>query len=100
MPVEEIVPELQDVVPFRRALQRIAREAGLTMAELALRYGLSLSGVTSVLTGVETVEQMQANIDIVAQGPLPPEIITEIDEAVPDLSETITLSPWLWPSHT
>ena len=98
MPEDEIAPDLRDVVPFRRALQRIAGEGGLTMAELALRYGLSLPGVTSVLTGVETVEQMQANIDIVAQGPLPPTIMAEIDEAVPDLSETIILSPWLWPS--
>jgi aryl-alcohol dehydrogenase-like predicted oxidoreductase len=100
MPEDEIAPQLQDVVPYRRALQRIAGDAGLNMSELALRYGLSLPGVTSVLTGVETVEQMQANIDIVAQGPLPPEIMTEIDKAVPDLSETIILSPWLWPSST
>lgn len=100
MPVDEIVPELQDVVPLRRALQRIARKAGLTMPELALRYGLSLPGVSSVLTGVETVEQMQDNIDIVAQGPLPPQIMAEIDGAVPDLSETMILSPWLWPSRT
>jgi aryl-alcohol dehydrogenase-like predicted oxidoreductase len=68
------------------------------MAEMALRYGLSLPGVTSVLTGVETVEQMETNARIAAKGPLPLEVTRQIDEAVPDLSETIVPSPWLWPA--
>jgi aryl-alcohol dehydrogenase-like predicted oxidoreductase len=97
MPEEEIMPVLHQVVPVRRALKDIADEAELTMAEMALRYGLSLPGVTSVLTGVETVEQMESNARIAARGSLPPEVVQAIDRAVPDLSETIILSPWLWP---
>jgi aryl-alcohol dehydrogenase-like predicted oxidoreductase len=97
MPLDEIMPELHEVVPVRRALQRIAGDAGMTMPEMALRYGLSLPGVTSVLTGVETVEQMEANINIAARGPLPPGVMQAIGEAVPDLSGTIIPSPWLWP---
>ena len=54
---------------------RIAGEAGLSMPEMALRYGLSLPGVTGVLTGVETVEQMAENIAIAARGPLPPDLV-------------------------
>ena len=97
MPIEEIMPALQEVVPVRRALQRIAEEAGLTMPEMALRYGLSLPGVTSVLTGVETLEQVKTNVAIAARGPLPAEIVAAIEEAVPDLSDTLILRPWLWP---
>lgn len=97
MPLEEIMPALQQVIPVRRALQRIADRAGLTMPEMALRYGLSLPGVTSVLTGVETVEQIKVNVAIAGHGPLPADIIEAIDEAVPDLSDTIILYPWLWP---
>jgi aryl-alcohol dehydrogenase-like predicted oxidoreductase len=97
MPLDEIVPELHQVLPFRQVLQDIAFDAGLTMPEMALRYGLSLPGVTSVLTGVETVEQMEANVRIAARGPLPPEVVQAVDKAVPDLSDTIVLSPWLWP---
>jgi aryl-alcohol dehydrogenase-like predicted oxidoreductase len=98
MPVDQIMPELEQVVPARWVLQQIADGAGLTMAEMALRYGLSLPGVTSVLTGVETVEQMETNARIAAKGPLPLEVTRQIDEAVPDLSETIVPSPWLWPA--
>jgi len=97
MPQEEIDPVLHQVLPGRQALQGIAGDAGLTMPEMALRYGLSLPGVTSVLTGVETVEQMEANAKIAASGPLPPEVVQEIDGVVPDLSDTIILSRWLWP---
>lgn len=97
MPVDEIMPELHQVIPARHALERIATEAGLTVPEMALRYGLSLPGVTGVLTGVETVEQMAANVAIAARGPLPPDVVQEINRAVPDLSDTILFSPWLWP---
>ena len=34
---------------------------------------MSLFGVTGVLTGVETVEQMAVNVEIAARGPLPPD---------------------------
>jgi aryl-alcohol dehydrogenase-like predicted oxidoreductase len=98
MPLDEIKPALHQVLPVRQALQDIAAGAGLTMPEMALRYGLSLPGATSVLTGVETVEQMEANANLAARGPLSPEIVEAIDRAVPDLADTIVLSPWLWPA--
>lgn len=97
MPLDEIRPALHCVLPVRKTLQGIAASAGLTMPEMALRYGLSLPGVTSVLTGVETVGQIEANAKIAASGPLSPEIVRAIDRAVPDLADTIVLSPWLWP---
>jgi aryl-alcohol dehydrogenase-like predicted oxidoreductase len=96
MPIEDIIPELQEVIPVRRVLQRITSQTGLTMPEMALRYGLSLPGVSGVLTGVETVEQMAANVAIAARGPLPLDSVEEIHSAVPDLPDTI-LYPWHWP---
>ncbi len=96
MPIEEIGPELREVIPVRRALQRIGADAGLTMPEMALRFGLSIPDVTGVLTGVETVGQMAANIAFAARGPLSPDLVQAIDDAVPDLSEAI-LFPWHWP---
>jgi aryl-alcohol dehydrogenase-like predicted oxidoreductase len=96
MPIDNIIPELRAVVPVRRALHRICDEAGMAMAEMALRYGLSLPGVTGVLTGVETVEQMAANVEIAARGPLPPNVVQEIARVVPDLPDTL-LNPWHWP---
>lgn len=96
MPIEDIIPELHGAVPALQALHRICAEAGLTMPEMALRYALSLPGVTGALTGVETVEQMAANATFAARGPLPPDLVEEINAAVPDLPEAI-LFPWHWP---
>ena len=96
MPIDEIIPELREVVPVLRRLRCIASEAGLTMPEMALRYGLSLPGITGVLTGVETVQQMEANLALAAKGPLPSNVVGEINNAVPELPDEI-LFPWHWP---
>ncbi|MBN1642039.1 MAG: aldo/keto reductase [Anaerolineae bacterium] len=96
MPVDQIRPELRAVAPVRHALQQVCDRAGLTMPEMALRYGLSIPGVTGVLTGVETAAQMAANVSIAARGPLPADVVAAIDRAVPDLPHTL-LNPFYWP---
>ena len=97
MPEDEIPHALRAVLPARRALAAIADAAGLSMAELALRYLLGQTGVTSVLTGVEAVAQIRENLILVNRGPLPLDVMNALDAAVPDLPETI-LTPSLWPS--
>jgi len=84
------------VLPVRRALAAVADAAGITLAELALRYMLGQEGVTSVLTGVETVAQIRENIALFNRGPLEAGIMAAIEAAVPELPETI-LTPGLWP---
>ena len=97
LPEAQILPQLQEVAVPRRGLKTIAAEAGISMAEMALRFGLSLPGVTAVLAGVETQEQMAANAAMAARGPLPPDMMAAIQEAVPDLSMTSVLNPAQWP---
>jgi aryl-alcohol dehydrogenase-like predicted oxidoreductase len=92
---EEILPELAPVIPVRRALQALAREAGIGLAELAVRYMLSLAAFTSVVVGVDTVEQMRENTAVFARGPLEPALCERIQKAVPDLSDSI-LFPGNW----
>jgi len=99
MPEEAIPPTLQEVVPVRRRLATLASAAGLTLAELAVRYMLAQDGITSVLTGVETVAQIRENIALFDRGPLSPDLLTAIDGAVPDLPEPI-LTPPLWSTLT
>jgi len=96
MPEAEIIPALREVIPVRRALEQIAADAGLTMTEMALRYGLSLPGVTGVLVGVEMLDQMKENVRIAAAGCLPADLLEEIRAAVPTLPDTI-LFPGNWP---
>lgn len=95
MPEEAVPPALQAVIPVRRRLAGLAAEAGLTLAELAVRSMLSRDGVTCVLAGVETVAQMRENIEVFARGPLPADLLRAIDAAPAGLSETI-LTPSLW----
>jgi aryl-alcohol dehydrogenase-like predicted oxidoreductase len=97
MPEEAIPATLRAVVPVRRRLGKIAGEAGLTPAELAFRYMLSQEGVTSVLTGVETIAQIRENLALCASGPLPGNLLEAINAAVPDLGDHI-LTPSLWPT--
>lgn len=95
MPEENIPALLRGVIPARRKLQQLADEAGISLAELAVRYVLGIEGVTSALVGVETLEQMQQNLAYFAKGPLDTNFMQVISEAVPDLPETI-INPTLW----
>lgn len=56
------------------ALANIAEGAGISLAELSLRWLAYRNGVGSMLLGGSKVEQLQANIAAVAKGPLPSEI--------------------------
>ena len=98
MPEDKIRADMAGVIPVRRNLEAIARAADCTMAELCMRYVLSNSAVTSVLTGVDTVEQMQENLRLASLGPLPQELVSEIHECVPGLPESI-IRPALWNTH-
>ncbi len=69
--------------PRRRqfmALYEFVRDCNIPLPELALRFVLSNPDVTSVLTGVYTVEQLERNVESAAKGPLPPEILAKIEE--------------------
>jgi aryl-alcohol dehydrogenase-like predicted oxidoreductase len=63
------------------ALAGIAADAGISLAELSLRWLAYRDGVGSMLLGGSKVEQLQANIAAVANGPLP-EDVTEACDAV------------------
>ena len=96
MPEAEIPTALHAVIPIRRRLFELAAAAGLTPAELALRYLLSVPTVTSVLVGVETIPQIQENLALQARGPLEPDLLEQIHKTVPTLPE-ICITPRLWP---
>jgi aryl-alcohol dehydrogenase-like predicted oxidoreductase len=60
-------------------LSRIASDAGVTLAELSLRWLAYRDGVGSMLLGGSKVEQLQANIAAVANGPLPADVVEACD---------------------
>lgn len=93
----ETPSELSAIIPVRRRIQSIAREAKINLAELAVRYVFSIPGATSALVGVESPEQMRQNLSLLSKGPLDADLVNAIDEAVPDLPDSI-LMPNKWPN--
>ena len=89
MPKEKIpFPELLN---FREKLESF----GLPMQELCMRYLLSFSGKVSVLTGVDTPEQLLENCRMAEKGPLAPDLFKAVSETVPLLSEQL-IRPKMW----
>jgi aryl-alcohol dehydrogenase-like predicted oxidoreductase len=95
MPEENILPKLNEVIPVRRRLEKLAAAAGITMAELCIRFVLSNPAVTSILTGVDNVKQLRENTQLLSKGPLPEDLHKEVNVAVPLLPETI-IRPFFW----
>jgi aryl-alcohol dehydrogenase-like predicted oxidoreductase len=96
LPDSETPDSLREVIPFRSQLAKLASEAGLPLAELALRYVLNLGELTSILVGVESLDQMRENLALFAKGPLPPDLrhaVASIQLFLPDA----VLDPWRWP---
>ena len=97
MPEQDVPAPLRGVLPLRRKLASIASDGGMSLAELAVRFMLSLDGVTCVLTGVETVEQIRENIAVFERGPLPINMMEAIHADALELPESI-LTPSQWES--
>ncbi len=62
------------------ALYAYCDEIGISLAELGLRYVLSDRDVTAVLSGVDSVQQLEENVRSVEKGPLPQEVVDRVLE--------------------
>lgn len=71
-----------EVLDYHRAksLRALAAQAGMTMADLAHRYALSMDGVDAVILGVKNRQELAECLAAEAAGPLPAELIRAIDE--------------------
>lgn len=98
LPDSEMPPHLMPVIDVRRRLEQMAGRANMSLADLAVRFVLSLDGVDCLVMGLETIAQLQKNIKLFAQGPLKAELRDEILKSVPQLPDQI-LMPSLWPSR-
>jgi len=96
MPEENIMSALNVVLPARKRLCKIAEEAEMKMPELCMRYVLSFPEIESILTGVDSIEQLKQNLRLAAKGPLDENILLEIKKTVPLFDEKI-LRPLFWP---
>lgn len=96
LPEPEIPAQLAPVIEVRRRLEKIAAGAGMGLADLAVRFVMGLEGADCLVMGLETLEQLQANLKVFAQGPLGPELMRAVMDAVPQLPDNVIV-PFLWP---
>ncbi|AOT03059.1 aldo/keto reductase [Arthrobacter sp. U41] len=61
-------------------LKEISNSNGITLVELSLRWLISQRAVGAILLGASGVEQMQFNIRVAQEGPLPAEIVAACDD--------------------
>ncbi len=87
--------ELQDFEPFRRRLENIAREEGISLNELALRFALSFKDIDSVIVGVETADQLRQNLDILRRGKLRSSLLSMVRHL--GSAPLHIIDPRLWP---
>lgn len=62
------------------ALAAVARQAGLTPAELALRWCANQPGIHSVLVGVSKLSHLEPNLSAVLAEPLPQDVLDACDK--------------------
>jgi aryl-alcohol dehydrogenase-like predicted oxidoreductase len=90
------IPEyLSEVTPIIRSLKQLAEQAGISLAEMAVRYVLGLEGISALVMGVLDADQLHQDSKLVSKGPLDPALIQIINEIVPSLPEEILL-PGRW----
>jgi aryl-alcohol dehydrogenase-like predicted oxidoreductase len=83
------LPANQRKLEAADALAELAREAGMTLIELALAFVLSHPAVTAPIIGPRTMEQLESQLPA-AEVELTDEMLDRIDETVPP---GVTLNP-------
>jgi aryl-alcohol dehydrogenase-like predicted oxidoreductase len=83
-------------------LDKLAREAGITMTHLALAWVLRHPAVTSAIIGPRTMEQLEGNLGA-DEDELDDAVLDRIDELVPpgtnlNPSDAGYYNPWLEPA--
>jgi aryl-alcohol dehydrogenase-like predicted oxidoreductase len=63
-----------------RRLYALVDEIGIPLPELALRFVLSNPAIHMTLMGARSVAEVEANAAAAAKGPLPDEVLRQLDE--------------------
>lgn len=64
---------------FRR-LYALVDEVGIPLPELSLRFLLADARISTILMGARSVEEVDGNIDAIARGPLPADLMARLDD--------------------
>ena len=92
--LDSLPTSLADLSPLVAPLLRLAQDAGMDLAELALRFAAFASGAHSAIFGTTNVSELEANIRAVEAGPLPPDLVAAM-RAI-EVADSALLNPGNW----
>lgn len=87
---------LSEAGPYLRILREAARIEGMTVAQLAFGHVRDLPGVTSLVVGAETADQVRENLRLFEAPSISGETAAWLRESFNGVPERV-LNPHLWP---
>lgn len=91
--LDNIPSKLSPLLPYLKQIKKIEKEHQLSTAELALAYAHANPNIQGVLAGVDSLEQLQANLAAL-KTPLPLSVVGELDSI--DVNNISLLNPSNW----
>ena len=92
--LDSLPASLASLSPLAAPLLRLARDAGMELAELALRFAAFAPGAHSTIFGTTSVSELEANIRAVEAGPLPPDLVAAVCAIA--VADSTLLNPGNW----
>lgn len=94
---DELKGNLVNARPYILALQDLAKQAGMSIAQLAFSFVRDLEAVTSIVFGATTELQVKENVNLLHGSKIPLKIKQSIESLFNNMPEDI-ITPGLWTS--
>ena len=95
MKEEELPPKLQIAKEPLSKLRQLSVKYDIPLAQMAVSFIRDLAGVSSLVIGAETVEQVRENLALIEGMPIPQDLREEIVQTFREVPE-IVITPSLW----
>lgn len=95
MDIDKVPANLTEVVPYLQIFEKICRRYEFSKAEAAFLYSYVHSGIDKIVFGVETIAQLEDNLQIAAKNGKFSDCFAELNENFNDIPRKIII-PSLW----
>lgn len=92
--LDALPPALAELALLAAPLRRLAQEADMELAELALRFAAFASGAHAAIFGTTSISELEANVRAVEAGPLPPDLVAAVRAIA--VADSTLLNPGNW----
>jgi len=92
---KSVPPHLKKARKFLQDLRTLSEESGIEINRLAFSYARDRPEITSLVLGVETIEQLRDNLSLLNYPPLSSDVTSKIEECFANVPEEI-VNPSKW----